>query len=125
MESKKLESLSKKMKSKESKRGLRYNFGSVGKGTFTTSTSGSKAHVHNKLIRDSERMRDKNFQSMLEAYERGEVSKQGKIKRSKGFKRNQYKKECALSLKTIGLIQSITMVLSENTIDKTRTLIIV
>lgn len=107
MESLKLKKLQRKLKRQEAKKiNSRFNFGIAKNGNIITSTYNPKAHAYNKLIRDINNQRDANFEKMLEAYNKGEVSVSASKPKSKGFKRNEYKKSVILMNDTIDFIRS-------------------
>ena len=106
MESLKLKKLERKLKRQEAKKiNSKFNFGKDSKGNIITSTSNPKAHSYNKLMRKINADRDLNFNKMLEAFNKGEISDLKPKSKSKGFKRNQYKRSVLQMNETIDFIR--------------------
>lgn len=106
MESLKLKRLERKLRRQEAKKiNAKFNFGKDSKGNIITSTSNPKAHSYNKLMRKINAERDANFSKMIEAFNNGEVAEVKPRPKSKGFKRNQYKKSVVQMNETIDFIK--------------------
>tara|TARA_R110000782_G_scaffold269509_1_gene367759 strand:+ start:310 stop:693 length:384 start_codon:yes stop_codon:yes gene_type:complete len=114
MESLKLKQIARKLKRQENKKvNAKFNFGTATDGRILTSTSNAKAHTYNKLIRESNALRDANFSKMLEAFNAGEVAVKTTRKISKGFRKNMYKQSIKNANDTKSFIKSIAEFLSE------------
>jgi uncharacterized protein YdaT len=113
MESLKLKQVARKLKRKEIKlTNAKFNFGKTEDGNIITSTSNAKAHTYNKLIRESNRLRDLNFQGMLKAFESGEVSNNETKKVSKGHRNILYKKSINAANDTRLFIEQLAKLIS-------------